>query len=172
MKTKHVRKVFDIFGTKVVETARGILNAKGKNSSGKLSSSLGYSLKVKEGRLDLRFLGAPYASIVDEGIKGSKSSAKAPKSRFSYTSKQPPSGVIDKWVVRKGLRKARDSQGRFIPRKSLVFLIARSIKLFGIRPSNFFSDAINQGLRGLPRKFADAYARDAAQFIRTVTQEL
>jgi len=172
MKTKHVRKVFDIFGTKVVETARGILNAKGKNSSGKLSSSLGYSLKVKEGGLDLQFLGAPYAAIVDEGIKGSKSSAKAPKSRFRYTTKQPPSGVIDKWVVRKGLSQARDKQGRFIKRKSLVFLIARNIKLFGIKPSNFFTDAINQGMKGLPKKFAEAYAKDAAQFIRTVTQEL
>lgn len=172
MKTKHVRKVFDIFGTKVVETARGILNAKNKNVSGGLSDSLGYSLVVKPGKLDLRFLGAPYASVVDEGIKGSKSSAKAPKSPFSYTSKQPPSGVIDKWVVRKGLKSARDERGRFIKRKSLVFLIARSIKLFGIKPTNFFSDAINQGMKGLPRKFAQAYARDAAAFIRTVTQEM
>ena len=172
MKTKHVKKVFDIFATKVVETAKGILNAKGKNASGDLGSSLGYSLQVKEGMLDLRFLGAPYARIVDEGIRGSKSSAKAPKSTFKYTSKQPPSGVIDKWVVRKGLKGARDEKGRFISRKSLVFLIARNIKLFGIKPTNFFTDAVNQGLKGLPKDFAKAYALDAAAFIRTVTKEM
>ncbi len=172
MKTKHVKKVFDIFATKVVETAKGILNAKGKNASGDLKDSLGYSLQVKEGMLDLRFLGAPYARIVDEGIRGSKSSAKAPKSTFKYTSKQPPSGVIDKWVVRKGLKGARDEKGRFISRKSLVFLIARNIKLFGIKPTNFFTDAVNQGLKGLPKDFAKAYALDAAAFIRTVTKEM
>lgn len=172
MKTKHVKKVFDIFGQKVVDTARGILNAKGKNASGDLGSSLGYSLQVKDGRLDLRFLGAPYARIVDEGIRGSKSSAKAPKSSFKYTNKQPPSGVIDKWVVRKGLKSTRDKKGRFVKRKSLVYLIARSIKMFGIKPTNFFTDAVNQGLKRLPRDFANAYARDAQAFIRTVTQEM
>lgn len=172
MKTKHVKKVFDIFGQKVVETARGILNAKGKNTSGNLQDSLGYYLDVKQGTLELRFLGAPYTSVVDKGIKGSKSAAKAPKSPFKYTSKQPPSGVIDKWVVRKGLKSARDEKGRFIKRKSMVFLIARNIKLYGIAPTNFFTDALNQGLKGLPRKFAKAYARDAEAFIRTVTQEI
>jgi hypothetical protein len=80
--------------------------------------------------------------------------------------------VIDKWVVRKGLKAARDEKGRFIKRKSLVFLIARSIKLYGVAPSNFFTDALNEGLRTLPRKFAKAYAQDAAAFIRTVTKEM
>ena len=172
MKTKHVKKVFDLFGQKVVKTAQGILNAQGKNASGDLGSSLGYYLNVKQNVLELRFLGAPYASLVDKGVKGSISSAKAPKSPYKYTTKQPPSNVIDKWVVRKGLKAARDEEGRFIKRKSLVFLIARSIKLYGVAPSNFFTDALNQGLRTMPKKFAKAYAQDAAAFIRTVTKEM
>ena len=172
MKTKHTKKVFDLFGQKVVKTAQGILNAKGKNASGNLGSSLGYYLNVKQNVLELRFLGAPYASLVDKGVRGSISSAKAPKSPYKYTTKQPPSNVIDKWVVRKGLKAARDDKGRFIKRKSLVFLIARSIKLYGVAPSNFFTDALNEGLRTMPRKFAKAYAQDAAEFIRTVTKEM
>ena len=172
MKTKHVKKVFDIFGKKTVDTARGILNAQGKNASGELGSSLGYFVDVKNGVLELRFLGAPYADLVDKGARGSKSSAKAPKSPYKYTNKQPPSGVIDKWVVRKGLSAARDAKGRFIKRKSLVFLIARGIKLYGVKPSNFFTDALNQGLKTMPKKFADAYAKDAEEFILTVTKEM
>ena len=172
MKTKHTKKVFELFGQKVVKTAQGILNAQGKNASGDLGSSLGYYLNVKQNVLELRFLGAPYASLVDKGVKGSISSAKAPKSPYKYTTKQPPSNVIDKWVVRKGLKAARDDKGRFIKRKSLVFLIARSIKLYGVAPSNFFTDALNQGLRTMPKKFAKAYAQDAAAFIRTVTKEM
>ena len=172
MKTKHVKKVFDIFGKKTVDTARGILNAQGKNASGELGSSLGYFVDVKNGVLELRFLGAPYADLVDKGARGSKSSAKAPKSPYKYTNKQPPSGVIDKWVVRKGLSGARDDKGRFIKRKSLVYLIARAIKLYGVKPSNFFTDALNQGLKTLPKKFADAYAKDAEDFILTVTKEM
>lgn len=172
MKTKNVKKVFDLFGKKTVKTARGILNAQGKNASGDLSSSLGYYLNVKNGVVELRFLGAPYADLVDKGVRGSKSSAKAPKSPYSYTTKQPPSGVIDKWVVRKGLSGARNNKGQFIKRKSLVFLIARSIKLYGVKPSNFFSDALNEGMRTLPKNVAKAYVKDAAAFIQTVTKEM
>lgn len=174
MKTKHTKKVFDLFGQKVVKTAQGILNAKGKNASGNLGSSLGYYLNVKQNVLELRFLGAPYASLVDKGVRGSISSAKAPKSPYQYTGSKKAAniGAIDKWVVRKGLKAARNEKGQFVSRKSLVGAIARSIYLYGIKPSNFFTDALNEGLRTMPRKFAKAYAQDAAEFIRTVTKEM
>jgi len=171
VKTKNVEKVFDTFGKKVVNRAKSILSS--KSVSGNLADSLGYQLKVYDsGALELQFLGAGYARLVDEGVRGSKSSAKAPKSPFKYTNKQPPSNVIDKWVVRKGLSAARDEQGRFIPRKSLVFAIARNIKLFGIEPTNFFSDALNEEIKNLPKDIARAYAKDASKFIATVTQNI
>ena len=173
MKAKNVEKVFNAFGKKVVRTARGILNAKGSNTSGNLADSLGYQLKVyPSGGLELQFLGAGYARLVDEGVRGSKSSAKAPKSPFKYTNKQPPSAVIDKWAVRKGIQGVRNEKGQFIKRKSLVFLIARNIKLFGVKPTNFFSDALNEELKHLPKNIARAYAQDAGKFIRTVTQQI
>ena len=170
MKVENLEKVFDAFGKKTVQTARGILNAKGKNTSGNLADSLGYHLKVyPSGALEMQFLAAGYAKFVDEGVSGTKKKYKTP---YSYTNKQPPSGVIDKWVVRKGLKAARDSKGRFIKRKSLVFLIARSIKLYGVEPTHFFSDALNEGLNALPPQIARAYAKDAAKFLERVTQEI
>ena len=171
--SKNVDKVLNAFGKKVVDTARGILNAKGKNASGDLGSSLGYHLKVYEsGAVDMSFVAEGYAKFVDKGVKGSKSSAKAPKSPYKFTSKQPPSNVIDKWVVRKGLQGARDDKGRFIPRKSMVFLIARNIKLYGVKPSNFFTDAFNVAYRDLPQKFINAYAKDVTQFLKFVSKEI
>lgn len=170
MKVENLEKVFDAFGKKTVQTARGILNAKGKNTSGNLADSLGYHLKVySSGALEMQFLAAGYAKFVDEGVSGTKKKYKTP---YSYTNKQPPSGVIDKWVVRKGLKAARDSKGKFIKRKSLVFLIARSIKLYGVEPTHFFSDALNEGLNALPPQIARAYAKDAAKFLERVTQEI
>tara|TARA_R110001583_G_scaffold35622_1_gene118315 strand:- start:630 stop:1166 length:537 start_codon:yes stop_codon:yes gene_type:complete len=178
VKTKNLEKVFDTFGKKVVGRARSILSS--KSVSGKLADSLGYQLKVYDsGALELQFLGAGYARLVDEGVRGStgkahpkKGKVLAPKSPFKYTNKQPPSNVIDKWVVRKGLGAARDEQGRFIPRKSLVFAIAKSIKLYGIEPSNFFTDSLNKEIKNLPKEIARAYAQDAGKFIRTVTQNI
>ena len=169
----NVDKVLDTFGKKVVQTARGILNAKGRNASGDLGSSLGYFIKVyPSGAVDMSFVAEGYAKFVDKGVKGSKSSAKAPNSPYKYTTKQPPSGVIDKWAVRKGIQGVRDKKGRFIPRKSLVFSIARNIKLYGVKPSNFFTDAFNVAYRDLPKDFIKAYAKDTQQFLKFVSKEI
>jgi hypothetical protein len=169
----NVDKVLDTFGRKVVQTARGILNAKGKNASGDLGSSLGYFIKVyPSGAIDMSFVAEGYAKFVDKGVKGSKSSAKAPNSPYKYTNKQPPSGVIDKWVVRKGIQGARDEKGRFIKRKSLVYAMARSIKLYGVKPTNFFTDAFNVAYKDLPKEFIKAYANDTQQFLKFVSKEM
>ena len=97
---QQTEKVLNAFGKKVVQSAQGILNATGKNASGDLGSSLGYVVHVYDsGAIEMDFVAMGYADIVDKGIRGSKSSAKAPKSPYKYTSKQPPSNVIDKWVV-------------------------------------------------------------------------
>jgi len=169
----NVDKVLDTFGRKVVQTARGILNAKGKNASGDLGSSLGYFIKVyPSGAVDMSFVAEGYAKFVDKGVKGSKSSAKAPNSPYKYSNKQPPSGVIDKWAVRKGIQGVRDKKGRFIPRKSLVYSIARNIKLYGVKPTNFFTDAFNVAYRDLPKDFIRAYAQDTQQFLKFVSKEI
>jgi hypothetical protein len=169
----NVDKVLDTFGKKVVQTARGILNAKGKNSSGNLGSSLGYFLKVyPSGAVDMSFVAEGYAKFVDKGVKGSKSSAKAPNSPYKYSNKQPPSNVIDKWAVRKGIQGVRDKKGRFIPRKSLIYSIARNIKLYGVKPSNFFTDAFNVAYKDLPKDFIKAYAQDTQQFLKFVSKEI
>lgn len=176
----NVEKVLNAFGKKVVRNARGILNAKGKNATGDLSSSLGYYLKVfPSGALDMSFVAAGYADIVDKGVKGSsgkphpkKNKVLAPKSPYKYSSKQPPTNVIDKWAVRKGLEGVRDEKGKFIPRKSLVFAIARNIKLYGVEPSNFFSDAFYTAYKDLPKQFIKAYASDTQKFLKFVTKEM
>lgn len=173
MKQQSVHKAFDLFGKKVISTAKKILKAKGKNASGNLANSLDYDLHVyKSGDLELSFKGAGYAKFIDKGVKGSKSSAKAPNSPYRYTTKQPPVGAIDKWVVRKGLSGARNERGQFIKRKSLVFAIARSIKLYGIEATNFYRGALDQNMKTLPKQIARAYANDAAKFIKTVTKDI
>tara|TARA_R100001163_G_scaffold11860_1_gene10942 strand:- start:10085 stop:10606 length:522 start_codon:yes stop_codon:yes gene_type:complete len=173
MKATNVDKVLDAFGKKVVLQARNILNSKGKNASGNLDRSLGYFIKVfPSGALDMSFVAEGYADIVDKGIKGSKSSAKAPMSPYKYTNKMPPTRILDKWAVRKGISGIRNNKGQFVSRKSLIFVIARNIKLFGIKPSNFFTDAFNTAYKTLPRQFMQAYAKDAAKFLKFVSKEL
>ena len=71
----------------------------------------------------------------------------------------PPAKSLDKWTIRKGIA-PRDKEGRFIPRKSLNFLIARSIYNKGIKPSLFFTKPFEKAFRDLPPELTTAFAID------------
>ena len=170
MKTANTQKVFKAFAEKTTKMAKSILRNKRKTASGNLEDSIGYNLKVyPSGALELQFKAAEYATFVDKGVSGTKRKF---NTDYEYTTKQPPSNVIDKWVVRKGIKAGRDDKGRFIKRKSLVFAIARSIKLYGIEPTNFFTRAFNFAYKKLPVDVARAYAQDYVKFLRTVTGKI
>jgi hypothetical protein len=57
----------------------------------------------------------------------------------------PPIAPIDKWVLqKKEITGARDLKGKFIKRKSLVYLIRRSIGLYGYGGNNFIIEGYNR----------------------------
>jgi hypothetical protein len=182
IKYTNTKKVLDTFGTKVVQQARRILKAKGKNASGNLSNSLGYQLKVYDsGAIDMNFIALGYANIVDKGVKGSSGKAHPKKGkvlapfspyRFRGGKRFANIGAIDKWVVRKGLKAGRNDKGQFVKRKSLVRAIARSIYLYGIEPTNFITDAFKINFKKLPNEFTRAYAKDVNKFLTFVTKEM
>jgi len=90
---------------------------------------------------------------------------KTKSSPFKYTNKQPPSRIIDKWIVRKGIA-PRDEKGRFMPRKSISFLIARSIKSKGIQGISFFQKPMMLGMKTFSKKFGKAIAEDIINNIK------
>jgi hypothetical protein len=62
--------------------------------------------------------------------------------------------------VQKGLA-PKDKKGKFIPRKNLQFLIARSIYRRGIKPSLFFTKALEGAYKKLPDELISKYGLDA-----------
>ena len=97
-----------------------------------------------------------YGAYQDKGVSGKKNKYDTP---FSYKSKMPPANKLDKWSVRKGIA-PRDKKGRFIPRQSLNFLIARSIYMKGIKPSLFFTKPFEKAFNDLPPELTTAFAID------------
>ena len=75
----------------------------------------------------------------------------------------PPSKAFDQWVIRKGLKGVRDKQGKFIPRKSLRYLVARSVFNNGIKPSYFFTKPFQAAFKFLPQELRDAFVFDIEQ---------
>ena len=73
--------------------------------------------------------------------------------------KYPPLGPIDKWVRQKqSIKGIRDAKGRFIPRKTLVFLIRRSIGNYGYGGNDF----INKAYDGIQQQVLDKYGEYVA----------
>ena len=68
----------------------------------------------------------------------------------------PPLNVIDRWAVqKKGLTNIRNEKGQFIPRKSQVFLYARSIAEYGYAGTNFIQKTIDKILPDLENQVGD-----------------
>ena len=72
----------------------------------------------------------------------------------------PPRRFIDRWIVSKPLKEARDKSGRFIARKSLAFLIQRSIFQRGLERTQFFSKPFTKQLNKETEKITKAFADD------------
>ena len=156
MDLKETRDILNKFAKYVIKQARTNLTKDKKNSSKKLYESLDYKLKLGQNSFGIEFIMEEYGAYQDQGVSGKKRKFDTP---FSFTNKMPPSSSLDKWGVRKGIA-PRDKQGKFIPRKSLNFLIARSIFMKGIRPSMFFTKPFEKAFDNLPPELTTAFAID------------
>jgi hypothetical protein len=170
-KQERTRKLLEDFGKRVVKMSKRNLTDRKKVTGGKLHKSLGFKLKFEKGEPVFDWVGTKYATFVDKGVSGTKRKYNTP---YSYTVHQPPSSALDGWVVRKNLA-PRDSSGRFTGRsvssvgfrKSITFLIARKIKSYGIKPTNFFQDAFNSVYKNMPEKFTEAFGEDMLNIMET-----
>ena len=159
------------YGKYIVRQARGILKSKGKDTTGKLSSSLKYKVtKEKEG-FEIKFLASKYAAFVNKGVSGTEGrrtyidkDGKRKTSPFKFK-KQPPSNVIERWTVAKGI-KGRDRKGRFITRKSLAFLIARSIKRKGIPAASFYTQPLSYSYKVFKKEMIKHFKEDVLKNIK------
>jgi hypothetical protein len=124
----NLREALDEVGVDLVKTlVKNLLNAD-KRATGQLIKSIDYKVVEKANVLMVELLAADYLTIVDEGRRPGK---------------QPPTKALDKWVIAKGIA-PRDKKGRFIPRESVKFLIARSIGKKGIKPTGVLQKTINE----------------------------
>tara|TARA_R100000664_G_scaffold12946_1_gene20782 strand:- start:12902 stop:13426 length:525 start_codon:yes stop_codon:yes gene_type:complete len=152
--SRKVFKYLNSVGAKVVKDAKA--NLSNKSSSGSLRESIGYDVVKKEEGYSLMFTMAEHGEYIDKGVSGKKVArfytdlSGSKKQMSGYTNKMPPPSALDKWIVRKGLEGVRNEKGQFIPRKSLQFLIARSIYFKGIQGISFFTKPLGEHLGDVP----------------------
>jgi hypothetical protein len=165
---ENLKEALEAFRGNVIRQARGNLTRQRKNVTRTLYNSIqGSEVNVTENSLQFNISMADYGTFQDLGVSGIKTKYDTP---YTYRDKMPPSSVFDGWGVRRGIA-PRDEKGRFLNRKSLNYLIARSIYLNGIKPSLFFTTPFKKYYKDLPEEIATAFALDIKQFIQFVNKQ-
>jgi hypothetical protein len=159
MQKAEVQKALERFRDHVVSVSKRNLTNSKKNSSKKLYNSIKGNVKAMPNSFSMEFTMEDYGVFQDAGVSGTKKKYNTP---YSYKSKMPPVKAFDKWIVRKGLA-PRKSGGQFTSRKSLAFLIARSVFRNGIKPSLFFTKPFEAAYKNLPQELVEAYGLDAIE---------
>jgi hypothetical protein len=163
---KNVQQELNRFAKYVIQQSRTNLTKGKKNISKKLYNSLDYDLNVSPNSFSMSFLMEDYGIFQDKGVSGIKKKYNTP---YSYTNKMPPPSKMDKWIVRKGLKGIRGKDGKFISRKSLQFMIARSIYNNGIKPSLFFTKPFEKAFKNLDKDIIKAYQLDVEELLKFTT---
>jgi hypothetical protein len=167
MQLENFKKALEEFRDKVVEESKKNLRKEGKGG-GQLENDLkGGEVKITNRSLQFEIEMPYYGVFQDKGVSGIKKKYNTP---YSYKQKMPPPSKLDKWTVRKGIA-PRDEKGRFLSRKSLQFLIARSIFYNGIKPSLFFTKPFEKYAKGLPKELEQAFALDTEAFLEFTTKQ-
>lgn len=171
---ENVQEILDEFKANVINEAKRNLSA--QNTAGRLKDSLKGYVKESKNSIQVSFEMEAYGFFQDQGVKGVKSGKSLGGYRYTRRGGQgslkgmPPPKAFDKWTVRKGIA-PRDKEGRFIKRKSLNFLIARSIFNKGLKPTLFFTKPFEKYYKRLPKELTEKYALDMVNLFNTITDE-
>ena len=156
----------------VITDAKNILAEQDKVVTGMLQQSLQYDIVETDEGVVINYTGAvPYWDFVEQGVKGAASSNKAPNSEYQFGSGTGPKGTlrpaIRKWITDRGISNAkwRDKSGRFLSYDAMSRRISRSVYLTGIKPSNYYTLAIDKGWSRKTQKLSKAFGKDLEVFL-------
>ena len=162
----NIQDLLNDFRSNVIREAKRNLTS--QNTSGRLSKSLKSYVKESKNSIQISFEMEDYGFFQDRGVQGTKSGKSL--DGYKYTNKMPPPKAFDKWNVKKGIA-PRDKKGKFIKRKSLNFLIARSIFEKGIKPTLFFTKPFEKFYKRLPNELVEKYGLDMEELFTQITDE-
>ena len=164
----NIQDLLNDFRSNVIREAKRNLTS--QNTSGRLSKSLKSYVKESKNSIQISFEMEDYGFFQDRGVQGTKSGKSL--DGYKYTNKMPPPKAFDKWIVKKGFKDTiRDKKGRFVKRKGLAFIIARSIFEKGIKTTLFFTKPFEKFYKRLPNELVEKYGLDMEKLFTQITDE-
>ena len=171
---KNLQAELQAMGKYVVQQSRSNLTKGGNNVTKQLYNSIKYEEGKTNDGYSIKWIMDEYGSFLDQGVHGTKSSyVTAKKSPFKYKESSSlmgleyHTGIFAKWAKKKNIR-LRDKKGKFKKGnyKSIGFVIARSIKEKGIKPSFFFTKAFDNAFERFPPLLIEAMTQDIIDLIK------
>jgi len=174
MKTDNIEKYLNSFGKQVVNRAKGNLQ-KAKGGGTNLEKSIRFKVVADADGFSVQFYMDSYGTFVDKGVSGNKQkrtfkdyTGQTTSSPYKYTNKQPPPGILAKWIKKKGIKGRDKKTGRFISNMSLAFIMGRAIKRDGIQGISFFQKPLGLGLKQFGKDLLGNLKEDIIEGLTTV----
>ena len=178
----ETEKGLNKFGKHWRTEARKSLTRQGKRSTSSLYKSLDYNVVVNKPKakgipssFELDLIMNDYGEFVDQGVKGFKSSSKAPNSPYKFgTGTGKKGGLtkgIDKWVTQNRIQfrnkvEGSKKKGQFLTKKATAFIIRRSVWNTGMKTTLFSTRPFELAFKRLPADITEAYALDVEDLLK------
>ena len=179
----ETEKQLKAFRDYVIKQSRSNLTRLKKNSSKKLYDSIKGEYKVMPNSFSMDFSMEDYGTFQDKGVNGvgpagfdrfGNPKQVVRNGKYNFGSGSGPKGGltrgIDNWMIRRGIA-PRNEKGEFVDRKTLKFLIARSIFRHGIKPSLFFTKPFEDAFKRLPSELIEKFGLDAVKLFDTTIKQ-
>ena len=174
MKTDNIERYLNSFGKQVVNRSKGNLQ-KAKGGGTNLMNSISFKVITDADGFAVQFYMDSYGTFVDKGVSGNKQkrtfkdyTGQTISSPYKYTNKQPPPGILAKWIKKKGIKGRDKKTGRFISNMSLAFIMGRAIKRDGIQGISFFQKPLGLGLKQFGKDLLGSLKEDIIEGLITV----
>lgn len=158
LRESGLQDALDKFKASVIKQARTNLSKGDRNVSRKLYNSLKGEAKVYAKGYYLNFQMEEYGNYQDKGVKGKRSSSRAPNSPYKFGSGKGKKGGltegIQRWVKARKFQ-FKDKKGKFLSYDATAWIITRSIYAKGIRPTLFFTKPFEAAYKRLPQELVN-----------------
>lgn len=167
---EKIQKALDRFVKHVTSRAKANLTNGDRNVSKKLYNSIKGEVKVMPNSIGVYFQMEEYGEFQDQGVKGKRSSSRAPKSPFKFGSGRGKEGglteAIEKWVKARRFQFRDKRSKKFMSYKSTAWLITKSIYAKGLKPTLFFTKPFQEAYKNLPDELAKEYGLEVTELFK------
>ena len=181
-KVTAIEDVLTAFGSGLIKKARANLNKKPGRAGGTLFNEMSYDIEKTDTnvKFKMNFGNAEdYWDFVDQGVRGKggykgRGNLRGVGSPYRFGTRTGKKNglrkAIREWVYKKNIIgrarkgwKSNKGAGRFITKKSLVFLISRAIYLRGLERSLFITKPFNEMIKNLQHNIELAAKEDVGK---------